>query len=212
MDGIIFDVDGTLWDAREEMAYSWTEAVRTEVGLDCTITAERITSELGKPMHILVANLFPEADEDQLEIIYKNMCLYENRRLVDHPGILYDGMKEAVKKLSETYKLFIVSNCHPGYIDVFLDTTGLREYFVDYTCPGDTGKLKGENIRIIMERNDLQDAIYVGDTQGDADACKEAGIPMIFAAYGYGDVEGEYPTIQSMHELPELIFSMENEK
>lgn len=210
MDGIIFDVDGTLWDAREEMAYSWTEAVRTEVGLDCEITAERITCELGKPMHILVSNLFPEANEEQLEIIYKNMCLYENRRLMDYPGILYEGMVEAVKELSKSYPLFIVSNCHPGYIDVFLDTTGLREYFVDYNCPGDTGKLKGDNIKIIMEKNGLKDAIYVGDTQGDADACKEANIPMIFASYGYGEVQGDYPAIESMWELPALIEKLAN--
>ena len=60
----------------------------------------------------------------------------------------------------------------------------LGEYFKDFTCPAYTGRLKGENIRIIMERNGLSEAVYVGDTQGDANSCKEAEIPMIYAAYG----------------------------
>ena len=40
-----------------------------------------------------------------------------------------------------------------------------------------------------MERNGLSEAVYVGDTQGDANSCKEAEIPMIYAAYGFGEVE-----------------------
>ena len=70
-------------------------------------------------------------------------------------------MAETVRELSRKYKLFIVSNCQSGYIEAFLKNTGLGEYFADYTCPGDTGKLKGENIRIIMERNGIKEAIYV---------------------------------------------------
>ncbi len=29
-----------------------------------------------------------------------------------------------------------------------------------------------------MERNNLKDAVYVGDTQGDADACKKLMFPL----------------------------------
>ena len=57
-----------------------------------------------------------------------------------------------------------------------------------------------------MERNGIKEAVYVGDTQGDANACKEAGIPMIFAAYGFGQVEEEHVAIQSFGELLELEF------
>ena len=39
-DGIIFDVDGTMWDASETLAGAWTLTVRG-FGLDETITLER---------------------------------------------------------------------------------------------------------------------------------------------------------------------------
>ena len=82
----------------------------------------------------------------------------------------------------------------------------LGEYFKDFTCPAYTGRLKGENIRIIMERNGLSEAVNVGDTQGDANSCKEAEIPMIYAAYGFGKVEKADASIQSFDELLDMDF------
>lgn len=52
-----------------------------------------------------------------------------------------------------------------------------------------------------MERNGIKEAVYVGDTQGDADACRKAGVPMIYAGYGFGDVKGDYLTIDAFEEL-----------
>lgn len=40
-----------------------------------------------------------------------------------------------------------------------------------------------------MERNHIKKAVYVGDTQGDMLAAKFAGIPFVFASYGFGKPE-----------------------
>lgn len=47
---------------------------------------------------------------------------------------------------------------------------------------------KSENIKLIIERNNLKDAIYVGDTELDMEATFAAGIPFVFAEYGFGNV------------------------
>ena len=86
-----------------------------------------------------------------------------------------------------------------------LKNTGLGEYFVDHLCFGDTLKQKGENIRLIMERGGVKEAVYVGDTQGDANACDMAGVPMIYASYGFGNVEGDYPVIRKFSDLLNLF-------
>ena len=52
-----------------------------------------------------------------------------------------------------------------------------------------------------MERNGLKDVVYVGDTQGDADACKAAGVPFVFAEYGFGDVPDAEDRISKISEL-----------
>ena len=206
IEGIIFDVDGTLWDPTEEVAYSWNQAIKEQTDMDRTLTAEPLKREFGKPLEEIIDDLFPELAQIEQESLADHLYKYENKWVETAPCIVYDQMAETVRELSKKYKLFIVSNCQSGYIEAFLKNTGLGQYFADYTCPGDTGKLKGENIRIIMERNGIKEAVYVGDTQGDANACKEAGIPMIFAAYGFGQVEEEHVAIQSFGELLELEF------
>ena len=41
-----------------------------------------------------------------------------------------------------------------------------------------------------MERNGLKNSVYVGDTNGDSTAAKKAGIPFIYAKYGFGERSG----------------------
>ena len=74
----------------------------------------------------------------------------------------------------------------------------------DFECIGRTGKPKSENIRLIIERNGLKAPVYVGDTQWDFDAATAAGVPFIFAAYGFGHVENT-PRIAAPAELPALV-------
>ena len=76
----------------------------------------------------------------------------------------------------------------------------------DFECFGNTGLSKGENIRLLMERAQITDAVYVGDTKGDADACTFAGIPFIFAEYGFGSPTHYAHKITRFPELLEYPF------
>ncbi len=206
MKGIIFDVDGTLWDSTKEVAIAWNKVLQEEWEGHEILTVEGLQKEFGKPMEAIAESLFPELPEKERMELLGKMMVYENELVAVGPCVIYDGVPETIKALSEKYPLYIVSNCQDGYIEAFLKNSGLGEYFKDFTCPAYTGRLKGENIRIIMERNGLDEAVYIGDTQGDANACKKAGVPMIFATYGFGEVEGEYPSIQSFAELQDMDF------
>jgi 2,4-dienoyl-CoA reductase-like NADH-dependent reductase (Old Yellow Enzyme family) len=50
-------------------------------------------------------------------------------------------------------------------------------------------------------RNALDDAVYVGDIQGDYDASMDAGVKFIHAAYGFGTIEDKVPEIHKFCEL-----------
>ena len=63
-----------------------------------------------------------------------------------------------------------------------------RDIFVDSECFGKTQKSKAENIAAICQRNDLKDAVYIGDTEGDRLAAMKAGVGFIHASYGFGRV------------------------
>ena len=114
-------------------------------------------------------------------------------------------MENVLAELSQKYELFIVSNCQSGYIETFLQYHKLERYFTDYECPGGTGREKGENIRIVIDRNNLEKAVYIGDTQGDYESAVFAGIPFIHAAYGFGNVEADVPKIKSIGEIANAV-------
>ena len=52
---------------------------------------------------------------------------------------------------------------------------------------------------------DMDGTLYLGDTQGDLDACREAGVPFLFAAYGFGSVDASIPRIEALDDLPEYL-------
>ncbi len=206
MDGIIFDVDGTLWDSVETVAESWNQAIRDGSDLDLTISNDFLKSLFGKTMEEIYNALFPQLSEEEKNRI-GNLCFqYENRLLEEKPGTLYNGVSETLRALSKKTNLYIVSNCQCGYIETLLKTCHLEAYFKDTLCYGETLTSKGQTIRTLMNRNGLQDVVYVGDTQGDADACKEAGIPFIFASYGFGNVPDAKTRINSISDLLNLEF------
>ena len=76
--------------------------------------------------------------------------------------------------------------------------------FADYEMFGRTDLLKAENIKLVMKRNELDCAAYIGDIQGDCDSSKEAGIPFIYAEYGFGNVKDYDFKISRFDELTAL--------
>lgn len=205
MKNIIFDVDGTLWDTTKIVAEAWNRAISEVGGTAAVITSAVLKKEFGKTMDVIANDLFYDADEEERELLLKRCCRYEHDDLKKNTeNLLYPNVKETIMKLSEKCRLFIVSNCQCGYIELFIKKAGIEKYISDYECFGNTGKSKGENIKLIMERNNLNDAVYVGDTQGDYEAAVFAEIPFIYAEYGFGSVENYYMAISNINELPDL--------
>lgn len=186
-EGLFFDLDGTMWDATENLGKSWNLALLEIEELNGRqLTTEEIAGQMGLPMDKIVANLFPELTrERQLEVL-ERCCEVENKYLTEHGGILYPELEETLKKLSERFTLCIVSNGQSGYIQTFLAAHKLSKYFKDIQNWGDHKVHKGENIKWVMERNNLTNIAYIGDTAGDQEAAKLAGVDFIYARYGFG--------------------------
>ena len=118
--GIIFDMDGTLWDSAEGVAKSWTRIVNQEYDRERVISVEDIHGVMGKTMDKIAEALFPElAEAPRLELLEK-CCNDENAYLREHGGVLYPALEETLAELQKKYHLYIVSNCQSGYIEAFL--------------------------------------------------------------------------------------------
>ena len=206
MKNIIFDVDGTLWDSTEVVAQAWNKAIAEVGGTKAVVSAAVLKREFGKTMKVIADNLFPDADEATKALLMKKCCDYEHEALEENEEeLLYPAVVSTIKELALRHRLFIVSNCQSGYIELFMKKAGIEAYIEDWECFGDTGKAKGENIRLLMERNKLAEAVYVGDTQGDYEATQLAGIPFIFARYGFGSVTVATQGIERFEDLLPLF-------
>lgn len=204
--GIIFDMDGTLWNSAPQVAESWNEALRKEgYTKRAPITEEDMYRVMGKTMDVLAGMIFPDEDEQVRKRLLQVCSKYEIAFLREHGGILYPDLENTLTKLREDYDLFIVSNCQSGYIEAFLEYYGFGYLFKDIECYGNNNKQKGENIALVVERNHLDRAVYVGDIQGDYDASRAAGVDFIHAAYGFGTIHEEVPKIDRFSDLPEVM-------
>ncbi len=203
IDSIIFDMDGTLWDSTPEVAIAYNKVVKEKYPeITDMVTVEKLKGLFGLPLDVIGVKLFQSIPEDQARKVIVECCDYEEIYLAEHGAYLYEGLEETLKELAKKYKLFIVSNCQDGYIQCFFKAyPHLEQYFHDFECHGGTGLPKADNIKLIAERNGLINPVYVGDTLGDAKASKEAGVPFVFARYGFGDVEEYDDVIDSITEL-----------
>lgn len=203
--GIIFDLDGTLWDASTQVVPAWNIELNRHSELDKQITIDDMRGFMGKTIDVIAELMFPEMDLEKSVKILKECCNEEQIYLRKHGGILYPKLEDTLKLLAENYSLYIVSNCQDGYVQAFLDYHKLWSYFKDIEMSGRTGKSKGENIKIIIERNKLKKSVYVGDTTGDLEGANYAGIPFIYAEYGVGKLDDMKYSINNISDINGII-------
>ncbi|TWT07071.1 HAD family hydrolase [Planococcus sp. CPCC 101016] len=204
MDSIIFDLDGTLWDSREVLVEAWNQVLK-ENDVQRELTKDDVKSVMGLQQQEIGQTLFPELSSDQQQDLLRQFSTAECKQLRVQGGQLFEELETVLKELEKHYQLFIVSNCQEGYIESFYAYHELDKHFRDFENPGRTGLTKGENIQLVMERNGLKNPVYVGDTEGDHKAAKSAGVPFVYAAYGFGEVSGYDHSIDKLEDLLELF-------
>ena len=114
-------------------------------------------------------------------------------------------MRETLLQLKARYFIGLVSNCTESYALAFLHAHGLTALFDDHETAGRTGLGKGDNIRLLMTRNQIEKAVYIGDTAKDLSAAQEANIPFLYASWGFGDLGDVQPRVDAFSELAESV-------
>ena len=206
---LLFDLDGTLWDSASAVAEAWNEIFQREDPSLKPLTVDDIHGVMGMTMKEIGQTLYPDFHSARRDAIFDECCTYEVEYLYKHCGVLYPDFRSTMEALKAAgYSLAVVSNCQRGYIDAFLSSSGAGDLFLDYEEWERTGLTKGENIRLVMDRNGYSKGIYIGDTKKDREAALQAGIPFIHAAYGFGEVEAADGVIRKLSDLPAEIARM----
>lgn len=184
-DALIFDMDGTLWDAVDTYARIWNE-VFCRAGREVHITRESLIGNIGIPIPRILANLFPDIEPDEAARFSVELAREEPALLARYGGTPYPGVVEGLERLSHKYKLFLVSNCDSHTLPVFMNCIGITPYITEGVAFGNTHKPKGDNMLLLKEKYRLQQPLYMGDIEADGQETHRVGLPFVYARYGFG--------------------------
>lgn len=202
-DALIFDLDGTLWDASATSTIAWNEGLKA-CGVLKTVTEDALRSVTGKPFHECLENLFPGIAEEYPQIM-RIMDEFEEKLILEKGGKLYPGTVETLRELARDYSLFIISNCDDWYLDAFLSKYAPKEFFTGYDCHGMSGKHKASMIRDMVSKYRLSNPVYIGDTAHDQESARSAGIDFIHIAHGFGQAAGNVLSFHDFKGLREYL-------
>lgn len=205
MDAIFLDIDGTLWDSTYTVAEAWNEVLEKKPEINLVITSDLLKTLFGRPLPEIASVIFEEYDKETQIKLIDECCEKEHEFLDAKPGIIFEGVVETIRELAKKYPVCIVSNCEAGYIELVMDKLDIKDCITDFECPGYSGLAKGDNIKLVMDRNNYKDIVYVGDTQGDFEATRKAGVPFVFCKYGFGKPEGYEYSVEKFSELLNLF-------
>lgn len=199
---VLFDLDGTLWNSAEEVLLCWNQ-VLAPLGRHIT------RSEMGRLMGLTPREIgdaqFSDLPPAERYALTDRCLASEDPYLYARGARLYPNVRETLRQLKARYFVGLISNCTESYALAFLHAHGLTALFDDHETAGRTGLGKGDNIRLLMKRDQIEKAVYVGDTAKDLAAAQVANVPFLYASWGFGDLGDVQPRVDAFSELPESV-------
>jgi len=207
---VFFDLDGTLADARLDIAGAMNRALKI-LGRP-EKSAEEISSYIGTGVSYLVRK---SLESDDAGLVDKASALYEEEYL-KHPAdhtILYPGVTEILKTLSDKRK-FILTNRYSCLALALLEKFGIRGFFEDVFGGDNENCIKPS--ACVMAKIlpaigvDKKEALIVGDMDIDVMTGINSGIRTCWVTYGLGKKEDVLPlkpdyVINNISELGRII-------
>lgn len=189
---IVFDLDGTLVDSRQDLADSTNEVLES-YGAP-RLPDEAIAAMVGEGARRLIERALAAAGRDPAEpdALPRFHQIYARRLLVHTRP--YDGIPEAVAWAAALAPLAVLTNKPSGPALEVLDAFGLSGHF-RWVIGGDDAPRKPDPAgleRLIALAGVADDRVLmVGDSMIDIETARAAGVAACVALYGFGRARGE---------------------
>lgn len=184
-DSLIFDMDGTLWDATDSYVLAWNEGLKL-INRTERVDKPLLNSVMGWERNKVFQKIFPTLDESTYDEIYQTINIVQDKIMTQNGGVFYPNVLDGLKILSKKYKIFVLSNCPANTIKQMIAFGQLEKYITDEIAHGFNHKAKHFNMNLLIEKHHLKAPIYVGDTNSDSLQCQIAKIPFALVTYGFG--------------------------
>ncbi|MDR0598480.1 MAG: HAD hydrolase-like protein [Treponema sp.] len=204
IDSVLFDLDGTLWDAASACAMAWNTSFE-QCGYNDRIDRKLVKKISGSPLDIILPEHFTFINKTDYERIIELYKENEPVFMKNIGGRIFPHERDTLKILCKHKKLFIVSNCLKGYIENFIEKKRFGKIFTGYKSSGETGLGKDKNIKKIIDDYKLISPVYAGDTPWDYEASVKNGVPFIYAKYGFGKLKDMQYEIRNIRDILEIL-------
>ena len=186
---IVFDLDGTLWDASDS-TYEIVNDYLKENGYSFKVSKEVIIENMGYEFDVCARNYFPKLDtKEAMELLDKIYDEAEKKIQEGYKmGKIYPDVYDTIKKLSKKFFVCIVTNCpRKAYVESFIRSAKVEEYIADFYVASNFFISKAEAIRKLQDRYQAKSVVYVGDSMKDQISAVDSGGTFVFAKYGFGE-------------------------
>ncbi|MDC3092746.1 HAD-IA family hydrolase [Paracoccaceae bacterium] len=125
---------------------------------------------------------------------YYQLYLNNYDKVIDNTSRSYDGVFDTLSKLrSMGVRLGLCTNKPEKHARELLKRLDLIDFFKDSFVGSDTVGVAKPNPKPLLEainrlNKKREDIFFVGDTNTDADAAKNAKVDFIFCRYGHGSI------------------------
>ena len=193
---LIFDLDGTLLDTIEDIAFAINLALE-QCGYPQRFNRESARYLIGDGAEALIRRALKEKGSDlqafnEIKPIY--MELYRIHQVEHaHP---YEGLVEVLTKLRDAgFSFYCVTNKPDALAHTILDMHFGKGFFKEILGAKPSLKVKPdpEGVHFVMKKHGLnpEECLYVGDSHVDVETAHNAGLPCGLCLWGY---ETDYPT------------------
>ena len=206
-DSLILDMDGTLWDNVNTYVLAWNAALK-ELGHSVQVTRESLMGLMGKEARQLLNALIPNVPEENQDLLFDEVIVQYQQLIPTMQPYIYPGVMEGLQQLHTKYKLLLLSNCEEGGLVNLINPTKTTHLFLDYMEHGQNNMPKSHNLKLLKERHNLTNPVYIGDTEGDSHESSLAGVPFVFVTYGFGTTENYHLKFDTFSELTDYFMNL----
>lgn len=208
---LLLDLDGTLVDSAPDIA-SAVNHVLAKNGL-APLSTDHVASMIGNGTRALLTRACAARGRSELIAGLQEDFVQEYHAHVSDRSTLYPSVVSTLERLrAENWRFAICTNKPESLARRLLASLKLEDMFTA-VVGGDSVPAHKPDPRHVLATlaacsGDTQSAIMVGDHANDVVAAKTAGIPCVFAAWGYGRrsmAKGATATAESFDELPDIV-------
>jgi len=211
---LVFDLDGTLIDSKEDLALS-VNAVREWMGMP-RLPNETVASYVGQGVPTLIRRALAngaalEVSEEAVQEATNFFLDYYRAHMLDNT-VAYDGVREALEELKDR-KLAVLTNKPVVFSRAIVAGLKLADYFAFVYGGNSFEQKKPDPVGVIKLMSDTgtspRETVMVGDSDTDVLTGRNAGVWTCGVTYGLGShtLERAAPDVLvgDLRELPPLL-------